>query len=90
MPSAFACPDQTCQAPAQIIGRWTLDSTDGPVEHVKTSCMAGHVFIPGAESLAAIRASAVLCPGLTLLSPPLLRAAGGPPAISSPARAFCI
>jgi hypothetical protein len=46
MPSVLVCPDPTCQAPAEIIGQWTLDSTDGPVEHVKTRCAVGHVFTP--------------------------------------------
>ena len=37
-----ACPDPTCQAPAWVHDRWTWPSTDGPVEHVKTGCEAGH------------------------------------------------
>ena len=64
MPSALVCPDPTCQAPAEIIGQWALDSTDGPVEHVKTSCAVGHVFTPRTESLAAAGAGAALSPVL--------------------------
>ena len=46
-----ACPDPTCQAPAWVHDRWTWPSTDGPVEHVKTGCEAGHWFTPLAASL---------------------------------------
>jgi len=51
-----ACPDPTCQAPAWLSDRWTFPSTDGPVEHVKTGCGAGHWFTPMAASLAPFRA----------------------------------
>ena len=45
------CPDPTCQAPARIIERFWLDSTDGPVEHARTRCRLGHGFTPRVESL---------------------------------------
>jgi hypothetical protein len=51
-----ACPDPTCQAPAWVHDRWTWPSTDGPVEHVKTGCGAGHWFTPMAASLVPFRA----------------------------------
>jgi hypothetical protein len=51
MLEAIACPDPTCQAPAHIVDRWTWRSNDGPVEHVKTTCEAGHWFTPMADSL---------------------------------------
>jgi hypothetical protein len=51
MPEVIACPDPTCWAPARIVERWTLASSDGPVEHVKTSCERGHGFTPLVESL---------------------------------------
>ena len=51
-----ACPDPTCQAPAWVHDRWTWPSTDGPVEHVKTGCEAGHWFTPMAASLVRFRA----------------------------------
>ena len=51
-----ACPDPTCQAPAWVHDRWTWPSTDGPVEHVKTGCEAGHWFSPMATSLVPFRA----------------------------------
>lgn len=51
MPHAVACPDPTCQAPARIVDRWTWGSSDGPVEHVKTTCERGHWFTPTVDSL---------------------------------------
>jgi hypothetical protein len=51
MPDVIACPDPTCRAPARIVDRWTWESTDGPVEHVKTGCERGHWFTPLVESL---------------------------------------
>jgi hypothetical protein len=37
------CPD--CGLPAEVIGRATLPSTDGPMEHVKTRCITGHWYM---------------------------------------------
>jgi len=51
MPQTIACPDPTCQAPARIVDRWTWGSSDGPVEHVKTTCERGHWFTPTLDSL---------------------------------------
>jgi hypothetical protein len=51
MPDSISCPDPTCTASAQIIDRWTWESTLGPVEHVKTGCEGGHWFTPTVESL---------------------------------------
>jgi hypothetical protein len=48
---AIACPDPTCLAPARITDRWTFGSSDGAVEHVKTTCERGHWFTPTADSL---------------------------------------
>lgn len=45
------CPDPACTAPAEIVDRWLWDSTDGPIEHVRTRCLARHMFTPTAESL---------------------------------------
>jgi hypothetical protein len=49
--AVLACPDRTCGAPAEILERWTFGSTGGPVEHVKTRCLHGHVFTPTADAL---------------------------------------
>ena len=51
MAQVIACPDPTCQAPTRIVDRWTWESTDGPVEHVKTACERGHWFTPVVDSL---------------------------------------
>jgi pheromone shutdown protein TraB len=37
-----ACPEPGCDAAAEITARWVWSSTDGPLEHVKTSCVNGH------------------------------------------------
>jgi hypothetical protein len=51
MLQVIACPDPSCQAAAHIVDRWTWQSTDGPVEHVKTACERGHWFTPSVDSL---------------------------------------
>ncbi len=38
------CPDPTCRALAEVIDRFSLYSTDGPIEHVRTRCLRGHHF----------------------------------------------
>jgi hypothetical protein len=38
---ARTCPDPECAAPAYIEDRWSLESTDGPIEMVKVRCAAG-------------------------------------------------
>lgn len=43
------CPE--CGIPAEISQRTMLPSTDGPVEHVKTRCLAGHWFFMEAAAL---------------------------------------
>jgi hypothetical protein len=47
----IACPDPACAAEARIVDRWTFESTDGPVEQVKTGCERGHWFTPTVDSL---------------------------------------
>lgn len=37
------CP--RCGLPAEVIDRVTLQSTDGPVEHIKTRCVTGEWFL---------------------------------------------
>jgi hypothetical protein len=50
MPGTIACPQ--CGAPAQITGRFRLDSTAGPVEHLQTGCANNHWLTPLAETVA--------------------------------------
>lgn len=40
MPTVIACPD--CGVPAEVTERFSLPSTDGPIQHVSVSCAAGH------------------------------------------------
>ena len=37
-----ACPEPGCEVAAEVVSRWVWPSTDGPVEHVKLYCVAGH------------------------------------------------
>jgi len=51
-PEIIACPEPGCLAPAEVLDRFTLASTDGPVAHVRTMCLAGHGFTPPVDTLA--------------------------------------
>jgi hypothetical protein len=44
------CPD--CGLIAEVVERFVLPSTDGPIEHLKMVCAAGHWFTPTIETLA--------------------------------------
>jgi hypothetical protein len=52
----ITCPE--CGAPAEVIKRFVLSSTDGPVEHVKTRCVTGPWFTYPATALDAAPAEA--------------------------------
>ncbi len=43
------CP--VCEHPAEILRRFVLESTDGPLEHVKIRCLIGHGFLMPVELL---------------------------------------
>ena len=62
MPDTILCPQ--CGASARISERFRLDSTDGPVEHVKTGCERGHWFTPTVDSLHLQPATAAASPAL--------------------------
>jgi hypothetical protein len=47
------CPE--CGLPAEVIGRVTLPSTHGPVEHVKTRCVTGPWFLTPVDAIPARR-----------------------------------
>ena len=49
MPHTIPCPE--CGAPAQITERFWLDSTDGPIEHLKTGCADNHWLTPRVETV---------------------------------------
>ena len=65
MPDSIPCPQ--CGAPALITERFWLDSTDGPVEHLKIGCESGHWFTPRAET---IRPAQVASPDRDLVAQP--------------------
>jgi hypothetical protein len=48
------CPD--CAAPAEVVDRFTLPSTDGDVEHVKVQCLSRHWFLLPVASLPTLSA----------------------------------
>jgi hypothetical protein len=50
------CPE--CGAPAEITDRFVLESTDGPIEHLRVQCAGRHWFLTSTESLARHRAAA--------------------------------
>jgi hypothetical protein len=47
MPQLTACPE--CRAPAEVVDRFVIPSTDGPVVHVKVRCVTGPWFVVPAE-----------------------------------------
>ena len=54
------CPE--CGAPAEVTDRFVLESTDGPIEHVRVRCAGLHWFLMSTETLARHRAAAALAP----------------------------
>jgi hypothetical protein len=49
--SPVACP--SCHEPAEIVDRFTLGSTDGPLRHLKIRCAAGHWYTMPADRVQA-------------------------------------
>jgi hypothetical protein len=45
-----SCPE--CGRPAEVIDRFALWSTDGPIEHVKTRCITGPWFVTPVDCVA--------------------------------------
>jgi hypothetical protein len=43
LPQLTACPQ--CSAPAEILRRTVLESTDGPIEHAAVRCVERHHFL---------------------------------------------
>ena len=48
------CPE--CGAAAEVVDRFALPSTDGPVPHVKVACLMRHWFLMPAAGLPAVPA----------------------------------
>ena len=44
------CPD--CGALAEVLDRFVLESTDGPIDHARIRCVRGHWFLLPIEMLA--------------------------------------
>jgi hypothetical protein len=49
--NAVPCPE--CELPAEVMDRFALGSTDGPVDHVAVACPAGHYFRMAVDRLSA-------------------------------------
>lgn len=49
MLTLISCPE--CGVPAEVIDRFVLPSTDGPVVHLVVGCTAGHHFRMAADRL---------------------------------------
>lgn len=49
--SLVACPEPDCAQVAEIIDAWAWPSTSGPIAHVRTRCLARHVFTPRLDSI---------------------------------------
>ena len=45
-----ACPEPGCRDAAVVLARFVLSSTDGPVSHMRTRCVHGHVRTPLAST----------------------------------------
>lgn len=39
------CPDPACDAPAEVLDRYALSSTDGGIEHIKVRCLHRHWYL---------------------------------------------
>ena len=50
-----SCPE--CGRVATVVDRSALESTDGPVEHVRIRCSVGHHFFMPTEGLAGLAAA---------------------------------
>ena len=44
VPEIISCPEPGCSAPAEVLDRVVLESTSGPVAHLKARCLNGHGF----------------------------------------------
>jgi len=48
------CPE--CGAPAEVLDRFVLESTDGPIDHARIRCLHGHWFVLSLDLLARVHA----------------------------------
>jgi hypothetical protein len=45
------CPEPSCDAPAEVLDRIVMSSTDGGIEHIKVRCLHRHWFLMPVSSL---------------------------------------
>ena len=70
------CPE--CGAPAEVTDRFVLESTDGPIEHLRLQCAGPHWFLMSTESLDRHRTAAAPAPERHLI-PARVRRPAAPP-----------
>ena len=51
MPEAEYCFCPECGVPAEVMDRFEMDSTAGPVEHVRIRCVNRHYFFGSTSTL---------------------------------------
>lgn len=61
------CPQ--CDLPAEITERFSLASTDGPVNFVKIGCIAGHWYTPALADVELLQVSAQDVPARAFTGP---------------------
>ena len=69
-----------CGLPAEVEARYTVRSTDGPLECAKIRCPRGHWFNGPIEGLAVARPRAVAAVPASPLPPLMIRGTGPAPA----------
>ena len=52
-----ACP--SCHEPAEILDRFSLETTDGPMRHLKIRCTGGHWYTLPADRVQAYGSTAI-------------------------------
>jgi hypothetical protein len=60
--TVISCPD--CRVPAKITERFSLPSTDGPVDHIVLRCAVGHHFRMPTDGLPAQQQEQLSAPGI--------------------------
>jgi hypothetical protein len=49
MIDVIECPEVGCDAPAEVLDRFPLQSTSGPIEYLRTYCVHRHLLVVPAQ-----------------------------------------
>lgn len=63
-----ACPDPECGQAAEVVATWIWPSTWGAFPHVRTRCVARHVFTPPADTVVPLADDAPVAVGSRVTS----------------------